>query len=50
MRMASRERLGFYPLPLAEAQRIRKFLLLPATPCPAVDPCIGDRAAWPIGA
>ncbi|HLY62542.1 MAG TPA: DUF6094 domain-containing protein [Terriglobia bacterium] len=46
MRMAGRERLGFYPLPLAEAQRIRKFLQFPATPCAAVDPCIGDGAAF----
>ncbi len=46
MRMAGRERLGFYPLPLAEAQRISKFLQFPAAPCAAVDPCIGDGAAF----
>ncbi len=46
MRMAGRERLGFYPLPLAEAQRIRKFLQFPVVPCAAVDPCIGDGAAF----
>ncbi len=46
MRMAGRERLGFYPLPLAEAQRIRKVLQFPAAPCATVDPCIGDGAAF----
>jgi tRNA1(Val) A37 N6-methylase TrmN6 len=46
MRMAGRERLGFYPLPLAEAQRIRKFLQFPTTPSAAVDPCIGEGAAF----
>jgi hypothetical protein len=46
MRMAGRERLGFYPLPLAEAQRIRNFLQFPVTPCATVDPCIGDGAAF----
>ncbi|HEV2349814.1 MAG TPA: hypothetical protein VG028_08230 [Terriglobia bacterium] len=45
MRPGGRERLGFYPLPLADAQRIRKFLQFPATPFAAVDPCIGDGAA-----
>ena len=46
MRMAGRERLGFYPLPLGEAQRIRKFLQFTARPSAAVDPCIGDGAAF----
>lgn len=46
MRMACRERLGFYPLPFAEAQRIRRFLRFPVTLCAAVDPCIGDGVAF----
>jgi hypothetical protein len=40
MRLAGRERLGFYPLPIAEAKRIRKFLRFPEQPCSALDPCI----------
>jgi hypothetical protein len=46
LRFSGRSRLGFYPLPLVEAQRIRKFLQFPTTPCAAVDPRIGDGAAF----
>lgn len=46
MRLAGRARLGFYPLPFAEAQRIRKFLRFPQQPCPTLDPCIGDGVAF----
>ncbi len=45
MRFQGKSRLGFYPLPSAEAQRIRKFLQFPAVPCAALDPCIGDSVA-----
>lgn len=45
MRLAGRERLGFYPLPVAEAKRIRGFLSFPNGPCAALDPCIGDGIA-----
>ena len=38
MRTAGRERLGFYPLSLAEAQRIRKFLQFPTMPCAMTKP------------
>ena len=46
MRLAGRERLGFYPLPIPEAKRIRRFLRFPDQPCPALDPCTGDGAAF----
>lgn len=45
MRLAGRARLGFYPLPIREAERIRKFLRFPSR-CSAVDPCIGDGVAF----
>lgn len=46
MRLAGRERLGFYPLPLREAERIRRFLVFPDKQCCALDPCVGDGAAF----
>lgn len=46
MRLAGRTRLGFYPLPLPEAERIRRFLAFADKHCCALDPCIGDGAAF----
>jgi Uncharacterised methyltransferase family (DUF6094) len=46
MRLPGRARLGFYPLPLREAERIRRFLVFPDKPCSALDPCVGDGAAF----
>ena len=46
MRLAGRERLGFYPLPLPEAERVRRFLAFPDKQCSALDPCLGDGAAF----
>lgn len=46
MRLAGRTRLGFYPLPLPEAKRIQRFLAFPDKPCCALDPCVGDGAAF----
>ncbi len=46
MRLAGRTRLGFYPLPLAEAKRIQHFLAFPADQCSALDPCVGDGTAF----
>jgi SAM-dependent methyltransferase len=45
MRPAGRQRLGFYPLPIPEAERIRKFLVFPDKQSCALDPCVGDGAA-----
>jgi predicted RNA methylase len=45
MRLAGRERLGFYPLPIPEAERIHKFLRFPEQRCSVLDPCIGEGVA-----
>ena len=46
MRLAGRARLGFYPLPLPEAERIRRCLEFPDEHSCALDPCVGDGAAF----
>ncbi len=46
MHLAGRARLGFYPLPLPETERIRRFLAFPDKQCCALDPCVGDGAAF----
>ena len=46
MRLAGRERLGFYPLPIPEAKRIRNFLRFAEQNCSTLDPCIGEGAAF----
>ena len=46
MRAAGRLRMAFYPQPLSEAQRIRRFLLFPTEPVSALDPCVGDGVAF----
>jgi hypothetical protein len=48
LRFQGKSRLGFYPLPLSEAQRIRRFLLFPGTPSSAIDPCVGDGVAFEV--
>jgi len=48
LRFKGKSRLGFYPLPSSEAQRIRRFLQLPCTPSSAIDPCIGDGVAFEV--
>src|ERR1035437_5691018 len=48
MRFQGKSRLGFYPLPLSEAQRIRRFLLFPDQSTSAVDPCVGDGVAFEV--
>ena len=46
MRNQGKLRLGYFPLPLAEARRIRACLSYPASPVTAIDPCIGGGAAF----
>jgi hypothetical protein len=46
VRFTGKSRLGFYPLPLSEAQRIRRFILFPDQPSSAIDPCVGDGGAF----
>ena len=48
MRFQGKSRLGFYPLPLSEAHRIRKFIQFPGTSSSALDPCVGDGAAFEV--
>jgi len=48
LRFQGKSRLGFYPLPLSEAQRIRRFLCFPDAPSSAIDPCIGDGVAFEV--
>ena len=48
MRFVGKSRLGFYPLPLSEALRIRRFLLFPDQPSSALDPCVGDGVAFEV--
>jgi hypothetical protein len=46
VRFQGKSRLGVYPLPLSEAERIRSFILFPVQPSSAIDPCVGDGMAW----
>ncbi len=46
MRNAGRLKLGFFPLPQSEAVRLRNFLAFPQEPFAALDPCVGDGAAF----
>jgi len=46
MRIQGELRLGYFPLPLAEARRIRSCLRCASSPFSAIDPCIGDEAAF----
>ena len=45
MRFQGKSRLGFYPLPMSEAQRIRRFLMFPDLSS-AIDPCVGDGVTF----
>ena len=44
-RPIARLKLGYYPLPIEEAQNILALLMLPTAPYAAIDPCVGDGAA-----
>jgi len=48
LRFVGKSRLGFYPLPLSEAQRIRRFLCFPGASSSALDPCVGDCGAFEV--
>jgi SAM-dependent methyltransferase len=45
VRPSGKTKLGFYPLPSAEAQRLRRFLGYPPR-FAALDPCVGDGVAF----
>ena len=46
MRLAGTQKPGYFPLPLPEAERIRRWLQFPLSGCVALDPCIGDGGAF----
>jgi len=46
VRWSGRLKMGYFPLPVSEAQRIRKFLLFPDQSCSVLDPCVGDGGAF----
>jgi hypothetical protein len=48
MRNAGRLKLGYYPLPPSEAQRLRGHLAFPTEQYAALDPCVGDGTAFNI--
>lgn len=48
MRNAGRLKLGYYPLPLPEARKLRNLLSFPSDPYSALDPCVGDGNALAI--
>ena len=47
-RPPSRLRMGYFPLPEAEARRIRQHLIFPASSFTALDPCAGEGKALAV--
>jgi hypothetical protein len=45
-RLNAKVRCNYYPLPLSESERIRNLLRFPAEQFSALDPCVGDGAAF----
>ena len=45
MRLAGRLKLGYYPLPPAEGEKIRNLLQFGSEPASVIDPCVGTGAA-----
>jgi len=48
VRNAGKLKAGYYPLPLAEAERIRQWLEFPSTATVALDPCVGEGTAFAV--
>lgn len=48
MRNAGRLKLGYFPLPLTEADRLRAHLIFPEQQFAALDPCTGDGGAFQV--
>jgi hypothetical protein len=48
VRLAGKQKLGYFPLPLAEAERIRRFLQFALSGYAAPDPCIGNGGAFRV--
>lgn len=47
MRPVAKLKMGFYPLPLPEAERIRRFMHFQSS-CAVIDPCTGDGTAFAV--
>ena len=45
MRLSGRLKLGYFPLPPAEGEKIRNLLQFGAEPASVIDPCVGTGAA-----
>ena len=45
MRPQGQTKLGFFPLPMAEAKRLKNWLTFPER-CSVLDPCVGDGVAF----
>jgi hypothetical protein len=45
---AGRAKCGFFPLPSAEARRLRNLLRFPEAEFSALDPCVGDGVAFSV--
>ena len=45
MRSIATQKLGYFPLPPTEAERIRHFLVFPSEETSALDPCAGTGLA-----
>jgi hypothetical protein len=45
MRPHGKTKLGFFPLPVSEAERLRRCLTFPSE-FSALDPCVGDGVAF----
>jgi hypothetical protein len=46
VRNAGRLKLGYYPLPINEAKRLKACLSFPGEPFSAIDPCVGNGVAF----
>jgi tRNA1(Val) A37 N6-methylase TrmN6 len=46
MRIQGRLKLGYYPIPASEVERIKRFFGFPSEQCQALDPCSGTGAAF----
>jgi len=46
LRNAGRLKLGYYPLPINEAKRLKVYLSFPTEPFSAIDPCVGNGVAF----
>ena len=45
MHVHGKTKLGFFPLPIPEAKRLKNYLSF-AGECSALDPCVGDGVAF----